>query len=59
MREKVLLVGVSNRATPRALAEEHLDELERLVDTAGGGGDGRDRERGQRRHDRSIHSGTV
>jgi len=35
-REKVLLVGVSNRATPRALAEEHLDELERLVDTAGG-----------------------
>jgi len=36
MREKVLLVGVSNRATPRTLAEEHLDELERLVDTAGG-----------------------
>jgi GTPase len=35
-REKVLLVGVSNRATPRALAEEHLDELERLVETAGG-----------------------
>ena len=35
-REKVFLVGVSNRATPRALAEEHLDELERLVDTAGG-----------------------
>ncbi len=31
-----MLVGVSNRATPRALAEEHLDELERLVDTAGG-----------------------
>ncbi|MCA1580533.1 MAG: GTPase HflX [Acidobacteria bacterium] len=34
--EKVLLVGVSNRATPRVLAEEHLDELERLVETAGG-----------------------
>ena len=34
--EKVFLVGVSNRATPRALAEEHLDELERLVETAGG-----------------------
>ncbi len=34
--EKVFLVGVSNRATPRSLAEEHLDELERLVETAGG-----------------------
>jgi GTP-binding protein HflX len=34
--EKVFLVGVFNRATPRALAEEHLDELERLVETAGG-----------------------
>jgi GTP-binding protein HflX len=35
-RENVLLVGVASRATPRAVAEEHLDELERLVDTAGG-----------------------
>lgn len=34
--EKVFLVGVSNRATPRSVAEEHLDELERLVETAGG-----------------------
>jgi GTP-binding protein HflX len=34
--EKVFLVGVTNRATPRPLAEEHLDELERLVETAGG-----------------------
>jgi GTP-binding protein HflX len=34
--EKVFLIGVSNRATPRSLAEEHLDELERLVETAGG-----------------------
>jgi GTP-binding protein HflX len=32
----VLLVGVANRATPRALAEEHLDELARLAETAGG-----------------------
>jgi GTP-binding protein HflX len=35
-REKALLVGVASRATSRGLAEEHLDELERLVDTAGG-----------------------
>jgi GTPase len=35
-RERVLLVGVANRATPRALAEEHLDELARLAETAGG-----------------------
>jgi GTPase len=34
--EKVFLIGVSNRTTPRSLAEEHLDELERLVETAGG-----------------------
>jgi GTP-binding protein HflX len=39
--EKVFLVGVTNRATPRALAEEHLDELERLVETAGGRAVGR------------------
>ena len=35
-REKAILVGIANRATPRAAAEEHLDELERLLDTAGG-----------------------
>ncbi len=34
-RERVLLVGVSSRANPRALAEEHLDELARLAETAG------------------------
>jgi GTP-binding protein HflX len=34
-REKAVLVGVASRAAPRALVEEHLDELERLVDTAG------------------------
>src|ERR1700736_2951296 len=34
--EKVFVVGVFTGATPRALAEEHLDELERLVETAGG-----------------------
>jgi len=31
-----VLVGVSSRALPRSVAEEHLDELERLVDSAGG-----------------------
>lgn len=36
LREKAILVGVANRATPRPLAEEHLDELDRLLDTAGG-----------------------
>ena len=35
-RERVYLVGVANRATPRSLAEEHLDELARLAETAGG-----------------------
>ena len=35
-REKAILVGIANRATPRGTAEEHLDELERLLDTAGG-----------------------
>ena len=34
-RERVLLVGVSSRANPRPLAEEHLDELSRLAETAG------------------------
>jgi GTP-binding protein HflX len=35
-RERALLVGIASRAVPRSLAEEHLDELERLVETAGG-----------------------
>ena len=34
-REKAILVGVASRAVPRAVIEEQLDELERLVDTAG------------------------
>ncbi len=33
---RTILVGVFGRAAERAVAEEHLDELERLVDTAGG-----------------------
>ena len=35
-REKAVLVGISSREVPRSVAEEHLDELERLLDTAGG-----------------------
>jgi GTP-binding protein HflX len=35
-RERAVLVGVSPKGIPRAVAEDHLDELERLVDTAGG-----------------------
>lgn len=35
-RERVLIVGVLPKGVPRAVAEDHLDELERLVDTAGG-----------------------
>jgi GTP-binding protein HflX len=34
-REKAILVGVASRAVPRAVTEDQLDELERLVDTAG------------------------
>jgi GTP-binding protein HflX len=34
-RERAIVVGVASRATPRALIEEHLDELSRLADTAG------------------------
>ncbi|MGH9366960.1 MAG: GTPase HflX [Thermoanaerobaculia bacterium] len=34
--EKAVLVGIASRAVPRGVAEEHLDELERLLDTAGG-----------------------
>ena len=30
------MVGVAPKGLPRAVAEDHLDELERLVDTAGG-----------------------
>ncbi|MCC6131906.1 MAG: GTPase HflX [Acidobacteria bacterium] len=33
---KVILAGLFGRALPRAVSEDHLDELERLVDTAGG-----------------------
>ena len=35
VREKAILVGVASRSAPRPLVEEHLDELERLADTAG------------------------
>lgn len=35
-RERTLLVGLSLPGLPRPVVEEHLDELERLVDTAGG-----------------------
>ena len=34
--ERTALVGLVCGGTPRHVAEEHLDELERLVDTAGG-----------------------
>ncbi len=34
--KRTILVGVYGREVPRDLAEDHLDELERLVDTAGG-----------------------
>lgn len=34
--ERAVLVGIASRALPRAVAEEHLDELARLVETAGG-----------------------
>ena len=36
MREPTLIVGLARPAVPRLVVEEHLDELERLVDTAGG-----------------------
>jgi GTPase len=35
-RQRVVIVGVSSRAVPRSTSEEHLDELERLVESAGG-----------------------
>lgn len=35
-RERTLIVGLARPAVPRLLVEEHLDELDRLVDTAGG-----------------------
>ena len=35
-RERTVLVGLALPGLPRAVVEEHLDELERLVDTAGG-----------------------
>ncbi|KAA0253198.1 MAG: GTPase HflX [Acidobacteria bacterium] len=34
--DKTILVGVCRRELPRSVAEDHLDELARLVDTAGG-----------------------
>ena len=35
-RERTFLVGLVLPGLPRAMVDEHLDELERLVDTAGG-----------------------
>jgi GTP-binding protein HflX len=35
-RQRVVIVGVFSRAVPRFMSEEHLDELERLVESAGG-----------------------
>src|SRR4030095_16310572 len=35
-RQRVVIVGVSSRAIPRSVSEEHLDELGRLVESAGG-----------------------
>jgi GTP-binding protein HflX len=35
-RERSVLVGLAVPGIPRPVVEEHLDELERLVDTAGG-----------------------
>ncbi len=35
-RERTLLVGLALPGLPRHVVEEHLDELERLVETAGG-----------------------
>ena len=34
--DRVVLVGAPDRKLPRHLAEEHLEELTRLTDTAGG-----------------------
>lgn len=34
-RERTLLIGLAVPGLPRPIVEEHLDELERLVDTAG------------------------
>ena len=41
-RERALLVGLVVPGLPRPVVEEHLDELERLVDTAGAEVVGRD-----------------
>jgi len=35
-RERTLLVGLADAGNSRSLVEEHLDELEGLIDTAGG-----------------------
>ena len=55
-RRIVLILQVAGVRPPVAAAR-----LCRLlsVDTAGGEGDGRNRERGQRRHDSSVHDGTL
>lgn len=35
-RERTIIIGLARPLVPRSVVEEHLDELERLVDTAGG-----------------------
>ena len=35
-RERAIVVGIASRAIPRSVVEEHLDELSRLAETAGG-----------------------
>jgi GTP-binding protein HflX len=59
-REKALLVGVVTRGTSRNEVERHLDELERLADTAGAEVVGRDvRERASIDAATFIGSGAV
>ena len=59
-KEKVVLVGVVKRGLARHEVEKHLDELERLVDTAGGEVVGRDvRERASLDPATFIGSGAV
>lgn len=59
-REKALLVGVVTRGTSRSEVERHLDELERLADTAGMEVVGRDvRERSSIDPATFIGSGAV
>lgn len=59
-REKALLVGVVTRGTTRSEIERHLDELERLADTAGAEVVGRDlRERASIDPATFVGSGAV